>query len=117
MQIFNEFIHPENEADVIKLIEAGVDANGEDDDKNNAMHIAAEYGYAAVIQKLIDKGYTDQINVPNKWGNTPLHRAVEFGFDNVVKILNENGAMVSVASNDGWTPLHYAAYKGSFQNG
>lgn len=72
-------------------------------------------GYAKVVQLLIDKGYTDQINSVNKWGNTPLHRAVEFGYEDVARLLIENGAEVSTASNDGWTALHYAAWKSEFQ--
>ena len=35
------------------------------------------------------------------------HKAVE-----IVKLLLEHGAKPNAKDNDGWTPLHYAAYRG-----
>lgn len=40
----NLITHSENEADVIKLLENGVSANGQDDNRKNPMNLAAERG-------------------------------------------------------------------------
>ena len=41
----------------------------------------------------------------DKWGNTPLIIAAERGLPQVVKILQEMGADVNKANNDGVTPV------------
>lgn len=89
------------------------------------------------MQLLIDKGYTNQINSANKWGNMPLHRASSsgmvnsnlfklinnvlkseiFGFFllgqyNTAKLLIDNGANINYANDDLWSPLHTASLNG-----
>lgn len=95
------FSNSEDEAEAIRLLQSGGDANAKDDDGYTPMNYAAEYGngskhndcikedqfdfqlillgYDRVVQLLIDKGYSSQIHTPNKWGNTPLLRAIQFG--------------------------------------
>lgn len=39
------------------------------------MHYAAAVGSLAVVKLLIEKGYRNQVNVKDKWGDTPVHKA------------------------------------------
>ena len=51
------------------------------------------------------------MNVKDDWrGWTPLHTAI--GHIEIIRLLLQNGAEVNVKSNDGYTPLHYAAIRG-----
>lgn len=105
MNLFNCITSSENEAEAIRLIESGEDANAKDNNnQKTAMHYAAENGnafrihskvnnlskiklifnefstgYDKVVKLLIDKGYRGQINSENKFKSTPLQRASEFG--------------------------------------
>ena len=44
-------------------------------------------------------------------GMTPLHAAARKGLKEVVELLIHEGTDVNAKSDDGWTPLHYAANK------
>jgi ankyrin repeat protein len=45
---------------------------------------------------------------------TPLHLAANKGHIEVVKLLIEHGAYVNAKNNNGWAPLHEAAYNGHY---
>jgi ankyrin repeat protein len=55
---------------------------------------------------LIDGGAA--LNVTNRPGCTPLHRACDRGREYIVRMLIDGGADLDVADRDGWTPLHQA---------
>lgn len=60
------------------------------------------------IEHLIEKG--GDINQPLDQGGTLLHIAIANGFIDLVDILLENGACVTIRDEDGWEPIHVAAY-------
>ena len=56
---------------------------------------------------------TDNPNVPNNSGETPIYRAPCNGYTEIVKILAPLAANPNVAPNDnGYTPIHEAARNG-----
>jgi ankyrin repeat protein len=67
--------------------------------------VAAEEGREAVVKLLLAE---DEVNLDFKddegWG--PLQFASFNGHVEVVKPLDAEGADITVADNDGWTPLH-----------
>ncbi len=46
-------------------------------------------------------------------GHTPLHYAIEYGYENVAKVLIAEGANVNARGIRGLTPLHFAACHGN----
>jgi ankyrin repeat protein len=66
------------------------------------------------VEVLLERGadiWMSNIHV----GWTPLNAAAYHGYCEVVRLLLERGADMSVASKDRWTPLHSAADKGHFE--
>jgi ankyrin repeat protein len=45
-------------------------------------------------------------------GDHPLHKAAEYGHEDVVKILITKGARINAQTTGGFTPLHFAAFNG-----
>ncbi|RYO86962.1 hypothetical protein DL764_008929 [Monosporascus ibericus] len=89
-----------HEAVVQQLLETGADVHARDKDGRTALSNAAERGHEAVVQLLL------------KSGQMSLRWAVETGDVEVVKLLLDKGADVTVANKDGWTPLIAASSKG-----
>ncbi|KAK3896460.1 hypothetical protein C8A05DRAFT_20565, partial [Staphylotrichum tortipilum] len=71
---------------------------------------AAEKGYEAVLQQLLDKGAA--VDVVDHDGRTPLSWAARNGREAVVRQLLDKGAAVDMADRDGRTPLWWAARNG-----
>jgi ankyrin repeat protein len=51
------------------------------------------------------------VNAKNKYGSTPLHRAIEAAHKEIAELLIANGADVNAKGEADATPLHYAATK------
>ncbi|XP_014208293.1 ankyrin-3-like [Copidosoma floridanum] len=68
-----------------------------------------------VVEKLIKLGV--DVNAPKNCftvcdaGYTPLHFAVKYGSKNVIEVLVQHGADVTLEDPQGYTPLHLAAEK------
>ena len=65
-----------------------------------------------VIQNIIHIGQRDLINEPNNYNNTSLLIAAYYKHPDIVKVLVENGASMTLANNSGWNPLHAAVGAG-----
>ncbi|KAK4998542.1 hypothetical protein LTR66_002248 [Elasticomyces elasticus] len=74
---------------------------------------AAERGYEAVVQVLLETGEVD-VDSKDKDGRTPLSYAANYGSEAVVRVLLGTGEInVDLKDKDGRTPLSYAANYGS----
>ncbi|KAK7573954.1 hypothetical protein V9T40_011145 [Parthenolecanium corni] len=83
--------------------DTGFQQNG----KFSALHIAAGQGNSKIIEYLLD--YPQNINKPDKWGQTPLHRAAAGKSNSEVGcILFKKGADVRSIDQRGNLPLHRA---------
>ncbi|KAK7573948.1 hypothetical protein V9T40_011139 [Parthenolecanium corni] len=83
--------------------DTGFQQNG----KFSALHIAAGQGNSKIIEYLLD--YPQNINKPDKWRQTPLHRAAAGKSNSEVgRILFEKGADVRSIDQRGNLPLHRA---------
>ncbi len=72
-----------------------------------SIHGAANYGNIEAIKQHLAAG-TD-VNAKDKYGGTPLHRAVgNLVRKEIVELLIANGADVNAKHDNGETPLHYA---------
>ncbi len=56
--------------------------------------------------------FSEIINTPDRYGNTPIHIASNAGFDEIIQFLIENNINTSCKNNNGETPLHLAAKSG-----
>ena len=101
---------------VLKAFKAhGFDVNGfADDESNTLLTYNCKYyngGYsAAIIDNLL--GMNADINIANRFGETPLMQICTKDYNEVENIqimMLEDGADVTVKDKNGDTPLHYAA--------
>ena len=69
------------------------------------VHNSSE-GYEELIESLLYHGA--ELNSKNKYGNTPLHRAVLKRSFAIVECLVKNGADVNTKNENNSTPLHSA---------
>ncbi|XP_048824396.1 POU domain class 2-associating factor 1 isoform X1 [Lagopus muta] len=58
------------------LIQAGADVNAVDNKGQSALHLAATYGYAQVLQVILSQGLPLDLEMKDFEGHTPLHCAV-----------------------------------------
>ena len=106
-------------------------------DEHNAMlaklkqpniYIAAEVGHKKLSEWLQNEEFRKGINTPDKFGNTPLHYAVEkrnveninalleAGADPTIKDAQGKLPNLNVQDEKGNTPLHYAVEKRNVEN-
>ena len=81
-------------------------------DGYTALHLAAYFGRAPVVQRLIDRGADLRAVARNSMQVEPLHSAVTGRNLEIVRILLRAGADPRACQADGWTPLHAAAQNG-----
>jgi 60kDa lysophospholipase len=78
--------------DLKSLVEAGLDPDRPDYDKRTPLHMAATAGQFAVVQYLIER--EANVNALDRWGETPLQRALSGQHYGVVKLLKNCGAIL-----------------------
>ena len=76
--------------------------------KTPSLWIAARDGNLEIVKKHIINGV--DINVKDKEGDAPLHKAVARGNEEIVKYLINNGANLNIKDKRQRTPLHWAAF-------
>ncbi len=125
-----------NETAVKVLVSKGADLNCADNDGNTAFTLAAstpikkyllEHGadenpsgmhdiHIAVLNRDLNtieqilQSNPDKLNATDRYGCTALFLAAAYGYLDVVKFLVRRGANLNLAHNEGWNPLHQAAY-------
>jgi len=89
------------------LLEAGADANVQDQLGNTALHIAAHQGYLRTAELLLNNGADP--NTADRKGRRPLHEAVKEDHVRIVELLLDRGADPNASDAVGCTALHVAA--------
>ena len=93
------------------LLDRGTLVDARDDSYDlTALHCAAIRGHVATLRLLLDRGAS--IDMPNKWGDTPLMMATQEEHKDSVQFLLEKGADVDRQNRYRWTALCLAASSG-----
>lgn len=97
--------------DVTMLIEDGADPNVRDTDDRHILHIAAQHLSYDIIPRLLRSTECNP-NLRDRCGRTALHYAVmAHNIEKITWLLGYADPNVRSAG-PGWTPLHYAVFKG-----
>ena len=79
---------------------------------SNELHIAANNGDKATVEKLVKSGTSASINTLDEKGRTALFYAVIIGCLDIIKFLVRNLANVNIQDTEGKTVLFFAAENG-----
>ncbi|RYO97915.1 hypothetical protein DL764_007239 [Monosporascus ibericus] len=80
--------------------------------QHTVLAIAAERGYEAIAQLLLDRDADMEMLSGKEWRLSPLLYASRYGHEAVVRLLLDSGADVNSKSDDGLTSLLFASHKG-----
>lgn len=97
------------------LLQRGADVNAKNLFGNTPLHEAINSGDMDVINVILNaiaKVDRALVNEQNGEGETPIVSAAYLGSEEVVKLLLESGADVTVPDSKGFTPLHRASRGG-----
>ncbi|MDB5031680.1 ankyrin repeat domain-containing protein [Mucilaginibacter sp.] len=85
------------------------------DDGFTALGLACYFGQFEVARYLVLKGA--DVNMPSNNGFNvyPIHSAAAGSYNNIARMLIDNGALVNVKQQAGSTPLHTAAQTGNLE--
>ncbi|XP_035679546.1 ankyrin repeat domain-containing protein 27-like isoform X4 [Branchiostoma floridae] len=116
-QLRTKMCHPLCSCDSCERLVSGrrndptaVTAYSRDDKGLTALHVAAIYGRAEMIDLLVTKGGV--VNATDYHGSTPLHLACQKGHQSAALLLLHFSADVRAQDNDGNTPLHLCCENG-----
>lgn len=93
------------------LLEAGADPNISTNESRTALSWAAAEGSEESIELLLYQP-SIELDIPDKFDQTPLLRAADAGHTKCVRMLLDKGANVKHSDHDGRTALSLAALKG-----
>ena len=82
--------------------------------KSNDIFKICRYNATKCLKVLIEQGIN--VNIQNKYGDTPLHFAISTNKFEIVKLLILKGANVNIQNNRGCTPLHFACCNNSVES-
>ncbi|MDQ6718082.1 MAG: ankyrin repeat domain-containing protein [Gemmatimonadota bacterium] len=121
-----EFLAPRADLDIFEaaasgqlqrleeLIAADPDITRPSTDGWTPLHLAAFFGRTDAARRLIDAGADLKAIAGNSTANTPLHAAIAGrGEEELVLRMLMAGADATVATAEGYTPLHVAASRGN----
>ncbi|MEJ1281604.1 mindbomb E3 ubiquitin protein ligase 1 [Cricetulus griseus] len=129
-----------DEGAVIEVLHRGsADLNARNKRRQTPLHIAVNKGHLQVVKTLLDFGChpslqlsenlpfdvisgrkTNEnlfklktIKIKDSEGDTPLHDAISKKRDDILAVLLEAGADVTITNNNGFNALHHAALRGN----
>lgn len=98
----------------------GDDVNAVDEEGSSLLIQAADEPNLAKVRLLIEKGANINAATPvgadGNGGRTALFAAINHDAVDIVQALADADADLHKAANQVWTPVHYAAYKGSLKS-
>eukprot|EP01104_Vermistella_antarctica_P012899 TRINITY_DN3810_c0_g1_i7.p1 TRINITY_DN3810_c0_g1~~TRINITY_DN3810_c0_g1_i7.p1 ORF type:complete len:390 (-),score=51.42 TRINITY_DN3810_c0_g1_i7:80-1081(-) len=89
------------------MFKKGIGAGGRDENGSTALHHAAENGRIEMVGFLLGQGQTN-VNAQDRWGMTPLHRALTFFHKEMAILLVKHGAQLGQISDGGVSVLDKA---------
>lgn len=98
-----------NKESISYLLEKGADIN-QLSGGMAPIHWAVHSFKPDIAALLLDRGADVNRRVDYS-GDTALHMASRWGLIDIIQILLEHGADITVSNNEGWTPLDIARYK------
>ncbi|KAG7157419.1 protein phosphatase 1 regulatory subunit 16A-like [Homarus americanus] len=72
------------------------------------IHLGPHKAMLRDINSLLKTG--GDLDQPQDQGSTFLHVAIANGYNDIVQLLQDNGASLTARDEDGWEPIHAAAY-------
>ena len=87
------------------LLKLGVDVNAQDNDGLSALHLGAIHGITEVLKKKLIQ-YGANIDIQDKWGNTPLGRTVFYKKLEATELLLSYSADIDKENNYGVSPRY-----------
>lgn len=100
-------IATDGEAALLEELLEDTDVNAVTSSNETLLHEAAEHGHLSIIELLIRKGAT--LDLQDSKGHTALHRAASRGHTNIVSALIQAGAPIYTLDLQSKTPVHLAA--------
>ena len=76
---------------------------------DSPLHWACQNGHLQIVEHLMAKDQSNDVNCLGSFDDTPLHKAVEYGHSDVVKFLIDKGAHVNAKNTFGKMPIHILA--------
>ncbi|XP_068236789.1 kinase D-interacting substrate of 220 kDa B-like [Palaemon carinicauda] len=100
---------PEKNTEIFKyLIDNGADVDDQDNDGWSALILAANHNKLDRVRMLLKANANPDLKTAS-FGDTALHWAVAFGYNDIVRELIVAGADFNLPNNRGVTPLNIAA--------
>lgn len=89
-----------NKPEVVQHFTAELLNTHDDRNGNCAIHIAAQNGHTDMVRDILKVDGVD-VNTQNNGGQTALHMAIEYGYDEAVSLLQAAGADGTIVNQAG----------------